>query len=177
MNTKIENAINLFPNLHRAYEVSFVSGLMLKPFHHVDYHPSAALSDLKASGAMARMSESGEIYVEVHRPQFSDLCSYRRFETPIEIEERLEALRSGDFPSELENPNAAKLLLKTAWERLGLSVADYNIINYTARAIAKLDHSRKVKTEHLAEAIHYRSIGLPQNMETSTDTLPLSLER
>ena len=176
MNTNIENAINLFPNLHRAYEVSFVSGLMIKPFNHVDYHTSAALADLKASGAMVRMSESGELYVEIHRPQFSDLYSLRKFESTAEIEERLEALRTGDFPLELESPNAAKLLLKTAWDRLGLSVGDYNIINHTARAIAKLDHSRKVKTEHIAEAIHYRSIGLPQNLEANSDAMPLKLQ-
>ncbi len=158
MKTKIENAIHLFPSLHRAYEVSFVSGLMIKPFHHADYRPRAALDDLKASGAMARMSETGEIYLEVNRPQFLELLSHRKCETPAEIEERLETLRSKDFPQELDSPSAAKLLLKTAWERLDLSVRDYNIINQMAGAIAKLDGSSKVKTEHIAEAVHYRSI-------------------
>jgi len=175
MNTKIENAINLFPNLHRAYEVSFVSGLMIKPFHHADYHPKAALADLKASGALARMSETGEIYVEVFRPQFSDLFSLRKIETPADIEERLEDLRSGDFPWELESPSTAKLLLKTAWEKLDLSVGDYNVINETARAIAKLDRCSKVRTEHIAEAIHYRSIGLPQSIDANPDAVPLKL--
>ncbi len=59
---------------------------------------------------------------------------------------------------DLKASGAAKLLLKTAWERLDLSVRDYNIINQIARAIAKLDGSSKVKTEHIAGAVHYRSI-------------------
>ncbi len=158
MKTKIENAIHLFPSLHRAYEVSFVSGLMIKPFHHADYHPRAALDDLKASGAMSRMSETGEIYVEVNRPQFSELLSVHKFEIPSEIEKRLEPLRSGGFPRELESPGAANLLVQTAWEKLGLSVRDYNIIHQMAGAIAKLDGSSKIKTEHIAEAVHYRAI-------------------
>ncbi len=104
MKTTIENAIHLFPSLHRAYEVSFVSGLMIKPFHHADYHPRAALDDLKASGAMSRMSETGEIYLEVNRPQFSELLSHRKCETPDEIEKRLETLRSKVSPRSLTVP-------------------------------------------------------------------------
>ena len=158
MKTKIENAIHVFPNLERAYEVSLVSGLMIKPFHHTDYHPGAALSDVKASGALHRMSESGEILVELVRPQFSELFSSKKHETPLDIETRLEDLRSGDLPNELESPGAAKLLLQTAWEKLCLSLHDYNMIMLMAGSIARLDDSAGIKTEHIAEAIHYRAL-------------------
>lgn len=49
-------------------------------------------------------------------------------------------------------------LMKSAMERLDLSARAYDRILKVARTIADLDDSTDVKTEHLSEAINYRSM-------------------
>lgn len=53
---------------------------------------------------------------------------------------------------------AGQVLLKTAMEKLQLSARAYDRILKVARTIADLSGSPEIKIEHLAEAIHFRSL-------------------
>ena len=54
--------------------------------------------------------------------------------------------------------DSAKIMMKNAFDRMGLSARAYDGILKIARTIADLDNHENIESNHVAEAIQYRSM-------------------
>lgn len=119
-----------------------------------------------------------DLHVEVTPVNFSELSSERLAEKSELIRERvikareIQLERFGSKPDLHANAQmspqmvrdickistAGQTLLKKAMEKLGLSARAYDRILKVSRTIADLAGSDDIQLEHLAEAIHYRSL-------------------
>ena len=119
-----------------------------------------------------------DLHVEVTPVNFNELASDRLAEKSELIRERVITARNiqierfGDRPDLHANAQmtpqmvreickiteAGQILLKKAMEKLGLSARAYDRILKVSRTIADLAGSDDIKVEHLAEAIHFRSL-------------------
>ena len=118
-----------------------------------------------------------DLHVEVPPVGYSDLSEKTPAENSAAIRERVNAARrlqleryagtrihtnSELTPALLRRHCAlsddAEQLMKSAFDRLGLSARAYDRMLKVARTIADLDHSEVLRIDHLSEAIQYRSL-------------------
>ncbi len=118
-----------------------------------------------------------DIHVEVVPVAYGELSSERMSEKSEKVRERVVAAReiqarrfagtpiysnaamsSKQLKVYCQINEAGNQLLKTAMEKLNLSARAYDRILKVARTIADLDNSANIETNHLAEAINYRSL-------------------
>ncbi|MEM1217044.1 MAG: YifB family Mg chelatase-like AAA ATPase, partial [Bacteroidota bacterium] len=120
-----------------------------------------------------------DLHVEVTPVSFEELSSNERPSiTSTDIRERVVEARerqvarfqdlnniyaNAQMPSRMvrevcQIDKAGSVLIKKAMERLQLSARAYDRILKVARTVADLSGSENIKIEHLAEAIHFRSL-------------------
>ena len=118
-----------------------------------------------------------DIQIEVTPVKYQKLDSSEKIESSIEIKKRVDLARkiqqkryekdaiytnSQLSPKLIEQycklNNESKKILELAFHRLGLSARAYERILKVARTIADLEQKENIGTEHVAEAIQYRSL-------------------
>jgi len=119
-----------------------------------------------------------DLHVEVTPVPFNELMKQQTSELSKSIRERVmkareiqseryknetsihcnAQMRTKDLKNYCNLNENGTTLLKNAMERLGLSARAYDRILKVARTIADLDNSTNIDTQHIAEAIQYRSL-------------------
>ncbi len=119
-----------------------------------------------------------DLHVEVTPVSFDELAHHQPEEGSKEIRERVVKTRlvqekrfaqrdgiycnaqmeSNDIRQYCQVGEAGSAILKTAMDRLGLSARAYDRILKVARTIADLEGAVDIETQHLAEAINFRSL-------------------
>jgi magnesium chelatase family protein len=119
-----------------------------------------------------------DLHVEVTPVSFNELSKERPTENSEQVRERVIKARnkqaerydalsgihcnaqmtSKQLQTICKLDDASRTILKTAMERLGLSARAYDRIIKVSRTIADLDGCENIETQHVAEAIQYRSL-------------------
>lgn len=118
-----------------------------------------------------------DLHIEVPPVDFDSLTSTRKEESSAQIKVRVDAARAvqarrfqgssvtcnAQIPPErlrevCRTEPAADTLIKTAFERFGLSARAYDRVLKVARTIADLDGAECIEARHAAEAVRYRTL-------------------
>lgn len=146
-------------------------------------HPTreCTCSEAAARKYMARVSgpllDRIDLHIEVPPVEFEQLASRQPGETSAAIRQRVNAAReiqrrrfagtaipgNAHIPTGLLDTycplsDAARSLLKAAFDKMGLSARAYDRLLKVARTIADLAGSEAIEPIHMAEAVQYRSL-------------------
>jgi magnesium chelatase family protein len=128
-------------------------------------HPKKPCRDSPAQIQRYRSRISGplldriDMHIEVPAIPFSDLHPTHTSESSATVRQRVIEARSRHTPTGVPklDPSCQKLM-RQALDQMGISARAYHRILKVARTIAHLDHQAEISSDHLMEAISFRSL-------------------
>lgn len=118
---------------------------------HVEVTP-VSYDELTSTNRLSETSEDiAKRVVEARKIQETRFKEYKSIYSNAQMPRRL-------LLKVCEIDEAGKLILKRSMEKLQLSARAYDRILKVARTIADLSNSENISVEHLAEAIHFRTL-------------------
>lgn len=151
------NLIGLTANVSRVYEIAKTGN------HTVKLIPAEGTSKydidlLNEYYGFSDISGHSDIYCEVFidSSDIEALFNGRKYETLEDIQKRVDNSNNNPMPSRDLSPSC-KSLLKAAISKLNLSIRDTLAIIELSLTIAKMEGSKDIQPQHIAEAIQYQA--------------------
>lgn len=118
----------------------------------LDIHIDVPPVDYESLASKEKAEPSSEIKKRVNKAR--KIQQERFMGTNITCNAKMDAAATKKF---CNLTPAAEIIMKTAFERLGLSARAYDKVLRIARTIADMENSDDIDTKHITEAIQYRS--------------------
>ena len=129
--------------------VDKISGPLLD---RIDLHVSVPSVEFEAMRRRRKAESSADVRERVNAAR--EIQKKRFCDTSVTCNAHMTAPMVGEFCTLDE---AGEALLRSAFDRLGLTARSHDRLLRVARTIADLDGSERIGAEHLAEAIQYRN--------------------
>jgi hypothetical protein len=163
-----DNVCGIYSNLSRAYEIALLGGFKIRLIksNNIDDHipKDIDLDLIKSFFAGVEFTDKESdldsviLHIEVTMPSFDMIVTTRKSETVNDHFRRANDAQVNEL-SIFKLSESGRALLKTAYERLNLTLNDLDSIVSTSQVISRLHGSKEIKVEYLAEAIQYHSYG------------------
>lgn len=155
--TKI-NLISASVNISRVYEIAKTGNHTVKliPSEGVSVYDIQLLNDFyEFPNTEGHCDMYCEVYIDYS--EISTLFNGRKYETKEDIEQRINQSNKNEIPLREISPSCQSLL-KAAITTLNLGLRDTLAVIEVSLTIARMEGSKDIKLQHIAEAIQYQSI-------------------
>ena len=151
----MKNLTGLWVNLFRVLEIGKLGNFSVSVYFDKDY--TEGFDDYMSIksfclGWFENFKEDGDIRVEIEKPYNYE--SRKTFESLEDIDKRI-IKASGIKRPEIVSNNVSDSLIKTATQRMNLSLSQVETAKNISAVIAQLDLSDTIKIEHTAESLQY----------------------
>lgn len=157
----MKNLIGLWSNLSRAYEIALLGNFSIKVVFDKNYQEGFDdYETIKSFYKDVVFSKDGDLTLEIYKPDYNQ--NSNNFEKLSDIIARVDKAKKNIKPDIIRIPSGSALL-KSAAEKLSLSISKIEKIKEISGIIAQLDDSDEVLPQHIAEAIQYSYIDTNDN--------------